>query len=70
MSTTHLYTVADLLAIEDADRYELIKGELFEVSPASFDSSVIAMRIATAVSNVVDQHDLGYLTGADGGFLP
>src|SRR5680860_278645 len=69
MSTTQLRTIADLIAVPDSYRYELIEGELFDVSPSSFDSSVIAARILAALAAFVDEHDLGYVSGADGGYI-
>jgi Uma2 family endonuclease len=69
MTITHLHTADDLLAMPGADLTELIEGELFEVSPTSFNSSVIAGRIFLAVGTFVDEHDLGYVTVADGGYL-
>ena len=37
MATAQLHTIADLMALPDIDRYELIEGELFAVSPSGFD---------------------------------
>lgn len=48
--------------------YELIHGELVEKMP-SFTPSRIAVRISRRLDTYVDEHDLGYVTGADGGYI-
>jgi len=46
---------------------ELIGGKVVSKT-SSHRSSNIATRFAAAVSNYLDEHDIGYLTGADGGY--
>lgn len=70
MAMTKLYTADDLLTMEgDAFGYELIRGELREVSPAGAGPSMIAGRMYVHVFAFVAPRNLGYLTGADGGFI-
>ncbi|MCC7451806.1 MAG: Uma2 family endonuclease [Anaerolineae bacterium] len=53
---------------ENADKtFELIGGEIVEV-PSNPYSSKIAMRFGRHIGNFVDEHDLGHVTGADGGY--
>ena len=54
MVVTKLYTAEDLLAMGDDAPYELIRGELREVSPTSSWHSNVGMRIATRMG----AHDL------------
>jgi Uma2 family endonuclease len=54
---------------ENADRiFELIEGEMVEKMP-SFMPSKIGMRIGRLVGNFVDENEIGYVTGADGGYV-
>jgi Uma2 family endonuclease len=59
-----------LLALpENAEkRLELIDGEILEMSPASELPTVIAAEIAAYLLTFARQHNLGIVTGADGGF--
>jgi Uma2 family endonuclease len=53
---------------ENADRrLEYIGGEIVEVVSSS-EASEIAMRIAIKIGNHVEAHQLGRVTGADGGY--
>lgn len=49
-------------------RFELIDGEIQEVS-ASFVPSAVAIAIAIELGTYLKEHDLGYLTGADGSYI-
>jgi Uma2 family endonuclease len=69
MSTTKLYTAEDLLRMPDEAWYELIEGELVEVSPSSGKSSALGIRIARLIGNFVDGRGLGYVTGENGGYI-
>ena len=54
---------------ENRDRiFELIDGELVEKMP-SFTPSRIAMRIGSRLTVYLDEDDIGYITGADGGYI-
>lgn len=54
--------------LPDDKRYELIDGELIIMPPSSNKNSAIAIRIARHLGNYVEEHDLGYVLGADGGY--
>jgi len=69
MAITRLLTVRDVEESPPEGEWELIDGELVPVNPTSFNSSVVAMRIGTIVGAFVIEHDLGVVTGADGGFV-
>ncbi|MGH2535330.1 MAG: Uma2 family endonuclease [Thermomicrobiales bacterium] len=70
MATTRLYTADDLLVMEgNAFDYELVRGELREVSPAGGDASMTAGVIYVALFPFVTSRGLGYLTTADGGYF-
>src|SRR5688500_3221477 len=69
MSTTKLYTAKDLLSMPDDASYELIEGELVEVSPESGKSSAIAALIGALILNFARERGLGFVTGANGGFI-
>lgn len=65
-----LYTADDLLALpDDNKRYELVKGELVEVSPSGDVATELAMWIGHLLLTHVIPRNLGAVTGADGGFL-
>lgn len=55
-------------------RWELINGVPIEkggddmMAPSSKINSVIAIKIARFLDEYVEQHDLGYVSGADGGY--
>lgn len=54
---------------ENADkRFELINGEIIEVTPASAISTMIGVRMVYSLLHHIDAHDLGFVSGADGGF--
>ncbi|MDP9363587.1 MAG: Uma2 family endonuclease [Chloroflexota bacterium] len=70
MAMTRMVTADDLMTMpDDGRRYELIRGELREVAPAGFGASHIAIRIGGRIDAYVDEHGLGEVTGADGGYL-
>jgi Uma2 family endonuclease len=69
MATTRLYTVRELEESPPEGAWELIDGELTPVNPVSLRSTVIAHRVGRIVGNYVDEHDLGLVTGADGGYV-
>lgn len=68
--TATVMTAEDLLALPDNDRqYELVEGELIEVSPSSRPHSRDGQRIAARLTVFVEDNDLGEVHGADGGFI-
>jgi Uma2 family endonuclease len=70
MATTRLLTVGDVEESPPEGEWELIDGELCEVTLASYRSSKIASRISRILGVIVDAHNLGDMTGADGGYVP
>jgi len=48
--------------------FELIRGEIVEHMPSNPYSSAIGIRIAVKLSIFVEQHDLGHVTGEQGGY--
>ena len=53
---------------EEGKRFELVQGLIVEMAPSSPRNSVIAMRIGRFIGNYVEEHDLGYVMGPDGGY--
>jgi Uma2 family endonuclease len=54
---------------ENADkRLEFIGGEVVEVVTNNY-ASMIAVRVAVAIGIYLQQNNLGYVTGADGGYM-
>lgn len=68
---TKLMTADELLAMPDdgAHRYELVDGELIEMSPSSPRHSNIALVIGAHLLRYVTDHRLGTAYGADCGFI-
>ena len=65
-----LLTADELLRLpDDGFRHELVRGELRKMSPAGARHSRIAVRIAARLLAYVEQHRLGAVYGADGGFI-
>jgi Uma2 family endonuclease len=52
----------------DDKRFELFEGEITEVTSNSL-SSIIAMLLGSFITAFVVQNDLGWVTGADGGYI-
>lgn len=68
MATTRFMTADELAELTGPTRYELLRGELIEMSPTGFTHSNVVYRIGRLVGNYVYDHELGDLTTADGGF--
>jgi Uma2 family endonuclease len=69
-----LYTADEFLAIASLPenslrRLELIEGEIVEMPPSSQENTVVAARFVRYLGEFVDEHDLGHVTGAGGGFI-
>ena len=69
-----LYTVDELWKIatqpQNADRrLELIYGVIHEKMSPSFLPSAIAMLIGRFILEYLEKHPIGYITGADGGYV-
>lgn len=69
MTTTHLITADELLAMGSDARFELWEGVLKEVSPSSIKPGLIGLRIGSAILNHVEAHDLGYVSDAESGYI-
>jgi Uma2 family endonuclease len=67
-----LYTAAEFwdLAEDLADDtvFELINGEICEVNPPSIRNALIAARVVVLIGTYLQQHPIGFVMGADGGF--
>jgi Uma2 family endonuclease len=68
------YSADDLLALSDGaendgKRFELIEGELVEMSPAGGKHGGIAHECGRRVGNHVSENDLGYVTAAETGYI-
>jgi len=61
------FEIASLPENEDK-RLELDDGEIVEMAESSPTNSVTATRISTFINNFVIPRNLGYVTGADGGY--
>lgn len=70
MSTTTLVTAAELLAMPTGmgKRYELVEGELREMSPAGWRHGKVISRLNARLENFVEEHGLGVVFGAETGF--
>jgi Uma2 family endonuclease len=69
MATTRPFTVEELEQSPPEGEWELIDGELVPVNPTSFRSSMTGLRIGSIIRAFAIDHDLGIVTGADGGFV-
>ncbi len=63
------WTVTDLLTLaDDENHYELVRGDLMMMSPASPGQGRYASRLDRALGQYVDDHDLGEVYTAEPGF--
>jgi len=70
MSTTSpLLTARQLEASPPDGRWELVQGELREMSPSSIRHAWVAASVAVLIRNHVVENSLGMVIGAEGGFL-
>ncbi|MGI8476569.1 MAG: Uma2 family endonuclease [Thermomicrobiales bacterium] len=69
MSITKLYTAEDLFALGSDAHFELIDGELQDVPSSGMYSSSLSVRLLIKLGSYVERHDLGVLTGEDGGYV-
>jgi Uma2 family endonuclease len=69
MVPTKLVTADELLAIGDDAHFELVKGELHDVSPSGTEPSMIAMFLAETVGPFVRSRKLGITTDSQGGYI-
>lgn len=64
-----LLTVDDLTTIELPDRWELIEGELVELSPTTARSSRISGRLYRLVTEYGEDTGLGWVYNSEAGFV-
>ncbi len=69
IETQGLITAAQLWEEGAAGRWELVRGELKEMSPAGSRHGIIAMRIACRLAPFIEVHGLGVTFAAETGFL-
>jgi Uma2 family endonuclease len=54
---------------ENRDRaFELISGIPVEMPPSSRKNTILGARMISLIGPFVEEHDLGYMSGADGGY--
>ena len=68
MLMTKLVTAEDLLAIDDDYRYDLIRGELFRMSPAGPSHGALTFAFGVRIGLFVTEHKLGEVFAAETGF--
>jgi Uma2 family endonuclease len=65
-----LLTAEDVAELaDDGSRCELVEGVLHRMPPAGFEHSHIAVTLASRLDRFVREHRLGWVVGADAGFL-
>jgi Uma2 family endonuclease len=71
MSTTSLVTAEELLTLPTGmgKRYELVTGEIREMSPSGWPHGVVVGRLHNRLGRFIEDHDLGLVFGAETGFL-
>jgi Uma2 family endonuclease len=65
---TKLVTAKELLQLSGKGRYELVKGELIEMSPPGYEHGSIVMNLAVPIANHARQNGLGRVLAAETGF--
>src|SRR4051794_17926167 len=66
---TQIHTAADLWALPDAGRrYELVRGELREMSPTGIEHSHIVAKLTWRLMEYVTAHNLGLIVTGEPGF--
>lgn len=64
-----VWTAEDLLALaDDENRYELVRGELIMMTPASTRHGKFAARLVRALGSYAEEHELGEVYTAEPGF--
>ena len=70
MATTRVMTAEELWRLpDDGYRHELYWGELRRTMPSGGEASHIGVRFGARLLVFVEEQDLGFVTGADGGYL-
>jgi len=63
------WTANDLLALAgDKNRYEIVRGRLTMMTPASTRHGKYAMRVGSAIATFVNEHEVGEVYAAETGF--
>lgn len=68
ISADEFWTLAHSPEFQD-QRLELVEGEIAIMSPAGGSHGGIALRWGARILEFVEQHDLGYVTAAETGFI-
>jgi Uma2 family endonuclease len=69
-TTARLVTADELLRMPgDGKFFELVRGELRQLSPAYWSHSALEARLVAALVTYVSEHTLGQVTTSDGGYL-
>lgn len=68
---TKVYTVEDLeqFSGEDGAKYELYDGELMLMPPSQRNATELGVEIASLLRNFTRGKGMGYIAGADGGYI-
>jgi Uma2 family endonuclease len=67
---TQIMTADELLKMpHDNFRFELVRGELIQMSPAGSNHGKIAARIGSRILQFVEEHNLGDVYAAETGFI-
>jgi Uma2 family endonuclease len=66
---TQFMTAEELERLDSEQRFDLIRGELHEMSPAGAKHGRVANRIAFLLSGYVEDHDAGELFSSETGFI-
>lgn len=69
MTTTRHYTIADLAAIEEPGRYDLIRGELLRMPPAGGNHGKFSMSLGSLLWNWARDTRAGIVLSAETGFV-
>lgn len=67
-TATQLITAEQLLQLSNDGRYELVKGELFTMSPSGEEHGAVTAKITSRLNDFVEAHELGVVYGAETGF--
>lgn len=66
---TSLMTAEQLLENPPDGRCELVRGEVVVMSPANSEHGWVVMNVSIPIGSYVKEHDLGYVFGAETGFV-
>jgi len=70
VAKTQLVTAEELLDMpDDGYRYELVRGELRKMAPASYDHGTVSGNVFASLHTHVRNNGLGKVTAAETGFL-